>query len=51
MDSQTFNSICILNQEIQTLTLSTSNKDDVEYQMIIRWLTNIVKRLEQGDPT
>ena len=40
MDSNTFNIIFILKQEIEILELCRTDKDDIEYKMVMRWLTN-----------
>ena len=46
MDSIAFNIVSVLNQEIETLQLSRTEKDDIEYQIVLRWLNNRVRKLE-----
>ena len=46
MDSNTFNIIFILKQEIEILELCRTDKDDIEYSMVLRWLENRIKILE-----
>ena len=46
MNSITFNTISVLNQEIETMKLCRKDKDDIEYKMVLRWLTNRVRELE-----
>jgi|TARA_R110002110_G_scaffold198766_2_gene409353 hypothetical protein len=47
MDSNTFNIIFILKQEIEILELCRTDKDDIEYKMVMRWLTNRIIDLEK----
>ena len=47
MDSNTFNIIFILKQEIAILALCRTDKDDIEYKMVMRWLTNRIIDLEK----
>jgi hypothetical protein len=47
MDSNTFNKISVLKQEIEILELCRTDKDDVEYKMLMRWLTNRIIDLEK----
>ena len=47
MDSNTFNIIFILKQEIEILELCRTDKDDIEYKMLMRWLTNRIIDLEK----
>ena len=46
MNSITFNTISVLNQEIETMELCRKDKDDIEYKMVLRWLTNRIRELE-----
>ena len=46
MNSITFNTISVLSQEIETMEFCRKDKDDIEYKMILRWLTNRIKDLE-----
>ena len=46
MNSITFNTISVLNQEMETMKLCRKDKDDIEYKMVLRWLTNRVRELE-----
>ena len=46
MNSITFNTISVLNQEIETMKLCRKDKDDIEYSMVLRWLENRIKILE-----
>jgi hypothetical protein len=46
MNSITFNIISVLNQEIETMKMCRKDKDDIEYKMVLRWLTNRIKELE-----
>ncbi len=46
MDSIAFNIVSVLNQEIETLQLCRTDKDDIEYQIVLRWLNNRVRKLE-----
>jgi hypothetical protein len=47
MDSNTFNIVFVLKQEIEILELCRTDKDDVEYKMVMRWLTNRIIALEK----
>jgi hypothetical protein len=47
MDSNTFNIIFVLKQEIEILELCRTDKDDIEYKMLMRWLTNRIIDLEK----
>jgi|TARA_R100000963_G_scaffold34876_1_gene30012 hypothetical protein len=47
MDSNTFNTVFVLKQEIELLELCRTDKDDVEYKMLMRWLTNRIIDLEK----
>jgi hypothetical protein len=47
MDSNTFNTVFVLKQEIELLELCRTDKNDVEYQMVMRWLTNRIIDLEK----
>ena len=47
MDSNTFNTVFVLKQEIEILELCRKDKDDVEYKMLMRWLTNRIIDLEK----
>lgn len=47
MDSNTFNIIFVLKQEIEILELCRTDKDDIEYKMVMRWLTNRIIDLEK----
>ena len=47
MDSNTFNTVFVLKQEIELLELCRTDKDDVEYKMVMRWLTNRIIDLEK----
>jgi hypothetical protein len=47
MDSNTFNIVFVLKQEIEILELCRTDKDDVEYKMLMRWLTNRIIDLEK----
>jgi|TARA_Y100000296_G_scaffold65075_1_gene76514 hypothetical protein len=46
MDSIAFNTVSVLKQEIETLQLCRTDKDDIEYQIVLRWLNNRVRKLE-----
>ena len=46
MNSITFNTVSVLNQEIETMELCRKDKDDIEYKMVLRWLTNRIRELE-----
>ena len=47
MDSNTFNTVFVLKQEIELLELCRTDKNDVEYQMVMMWLTNRIIDLEK----
>ena len=47
MDSNTFNTVFVLKQEIEILELCRTDKDDVDYKMLMRWLTNRIIDLEK----
>ena len=47
MDSNTFNIVFVLKQEIEILELCRTDKDDIEYKMVMRWLTNRIIDLEK----
>tara|TARA_Y100000310_G_C20270655_1_gene617844 strand:- start:180 stop:326 length:147 start_codon:yes stop_codon:yes gene_type:complete len=47
MDSITFNIISVLNQEIETLEACRKDKDDVEYKIVLRWITNRIIDLKK----
>jgi len=47
MDSNTFNTVFVLKQEIEILELCRTDKNDVEYKMLMRWLTNRIIDLEK----
>ena len=46
MNSITFNTISVLNQEIETMELCRKDKEDIEYKVVLRWLNNRVTSLE-----
>ena len=46
MDSIAFNIVSVLNQEIETLEVCRNDKYNMEYQVVIRWLNNRVRELE-----
>ncbi len=46
MDSIAFNIISVLKQEIETLEVCRNDKYNMEYQVVIRWLNNRVRELE-----
>jgi hypothetical protein len=47
MNSKVFNIISVLNQEIETLKACRQDKEDIEYKVVLRWLTNRIKSLER----
>jgi hypothetical protein len=47
MHSTVFNKISVLKQEIEILELCRTDKDDIEYKIIMRWLTNRIIDLEK----
>ena len=47
MNSKVFNIISVLNHEIETLEACRKDKDDIEYQIVVRWLTSRIKSLER----
>ena len=47
MNSRIFNIISVLNQEIETLEACRKDKDDTEYKVVLRWLTNRIESLER----
>ena len=46
MDSMAFNIVSVLKQEIETLEVCRNDKYNMEYQVVIRWLNNRVRELE-----
>ncbi len=46
MDSIAFNIVSVLKQEIETLEVCRNDKYNMEYQVVIRWLNNRVRELE-----
>ena len=52
MNSITFNTISVLNQEIETMELCKKDKEEMkyykemEYTVVLRWLTNRIIELE-----
>jgi len=47
MHSTVFNKISVLKQEIEILELCRTDQDDIEYKIIMRWLTNRIIDLEK----
>ena len=47
MDSNTFNKISVLKQEIEILELCRTDEDDVEYKIVLRWINNRINVLEK----
>ena len=50
MESIAFNIMSVLSQEIETLKACSDDKDSAEYKTVIRWLTNRIEGLENGEP-
>ena len=46
MDSMAFNTVSVLKQEIETLEVCRNDKYNMEYQIVLRWLNNRVRELE-----
>ena len=49
MNSITFNTISVLNQEIETMELCRKDKEDIEYKVVLRWLNSRITSLENED--
>ena len=46
MNTGDFNLLSVLKLEKDRLEICTSNKDDIEYLLIMRWLVNRIRELE-----
>lgn len=49
MDSHIFNIVYVLKQEIETIKMCRTDKDDIEYHVVLQWLTNRIRILEQEE--
>ena len=47
MHSTVFNKISILKQEIELLEVCRKDTDDIEYEIVMKWLRNRVENLEK----
>ena len=47
MHSTVFNKISILKQEIELLEVCREDKNNIEYEIVMKWLKNRVENLEE----
>ena len=47
MHSTVFNKISILKQEIELLEVCREDKNNIEYEIVMKWLKNRVENLEK----
>jgi len=47
MHSTVFNKISVLKQEIELLEVCREDKNNIEYEIVMKWLKNRVENLEK----
>ena len=47
MHSTVFNKISVLKQEIELLEVCREDKNNIEYEIVMKWLKNRVENLEE----